>query len=447
MTRNSSTIFLALAALLSGWSQSPVVAQTTISSSVISQGPGLTSSIEDPVVNLQNTRRLREQIRTPGDALFPTSPLTPIRERFIAMEKRIYEATDIKFGTNLNTLMQGLGDNIPGTDSYGMASFLQFNATWDGFRKGCPNQGEITLGLEGRWNWGTPDPTTLGAVGLGSQTFTSNPFTTYPPTFLVRNLFWRQGSRKAGWMYRVGRVTPDQFLSTSQHVTPLLHNTPIAGTGAFAMGLPDSGLGMFGGFFLNDWANIAGVVSDANADRTNFGKLDEGELFTALELQVKILPLTEKAGYSKLTFWHNDGTRNGAAINGSSGAEGWGWFFKGEQELSCDGRMIGLLRYGKSYNSSALYDELAAAHFLVYDPFDSGRYKRRGFNADLAGFVYSWVQPSGADRDESNFEVFYRFALFPEMQATVSYQAIVNPALDPTNDYGSAISLRLRSTW
>jgi hypothetical protein len=33
------------------------------------------------------------------------------------------------------------------------------------------------------------------------------------------------------------------------------------------------------------------------------------------------------------------------------------------------------------------------------------------------------------------------------MQATVSYQAIVNPALDPTNDYGSAISLRLRSTW
>jgi hypothetical protein len=204
---------------------------------------------------------------------------------------------------------------------------------------------------------------------------------------------------------------------------------------------------MFGGFFLNDWANIAGVVTDANADRTNFGDLGEGDLFTAVELQVKILPLTKKAGYSKLTFWHNDGTDDGQAINGSTGAEGWGWFLKGEQELSCDGRMIGLLRYGKSYNSSAIFDELAAAHFVVYDPFNSGRYKRRGFNADLAGLVYSWVQPSGADRDESNFEAFYRFALFPEMQATVSYQAIVNPALDPTNDYGSAISFRLRSTW
>jgi hypothetical protein len=332
----------------------------------LEQGPGFTSSVEDPVYDLRRIRFLRQQARTPGDALFPTSPLTPIRERFIAAEKRIYERTDVKFGSNLNTLMQGLGDNIPGTDSYGMASFLQFAATWDGFRKGCPNQGEITLGLEGRWNWGTTDPTTLGAVGLGSLTFTSNPFTTYTPTFLVRNLFWRQGSRKAGWMYRIGRVTPDQFLSTSQHITPLTINLPIASTGAFTMGLPDSGLGMFGGFFLNDWANIAGVVSDANADRTNFGDLGEGDLFKAVELQVKILPLTDKAGYSKLTFWHNDGTDDGQAINGSTGAEGWGWFIKGEQELTCDGRMIGLMRYGKSYNSSALYDELAAAHFLVY---------------------------------------------------------------------------------
>lgn len=57
-----------------------------------SQVPGLTSSIEDPVVNLQDTRLLREQAKLPGDALFSTSPLTPIRKAFIAREKRIYEA-------------------------------------------------------------------------------------------------------------------------------------------------------------------------------------------------------------------------------------------------------------------------------------------------------------------------------------------------------------------
>jgi hypothetical protein len=277
--------------------------------------------------------------------------------------------------------------------------------------------------------------------------FTSNPFTTYTPTFLVRNLFWRQGSREAGWMYRLGRVTPDQFLQTSAHITPLTTYLPIAGTGAFAMGLPDSGLGMFGGFFINDRVNIAGVVTDANADRTNFGELDEGDLFTAVELQAKILPFTEKAGYSKFTIWHNDGTDDGSAINGSTGAEGWGVFFKLEQELTRDGRLIGIGRWGRCYNDSALYEQLAAGHLVFYDPFCRGSFQNIGLNADLAGVAYNWVQPSQFDRDESNLELFYRFPLLPQMDATVSYQGVFNPALDPTRDYGTAVSLRLRSTW
>jgi hypothetical protein len=373
--------------------------------------------------------------------------LTPLRERGFQAEKRIYEATDIKFGTNFNTLLQGLSDNIPGTDGFGMATFMSFVGTWDGFRKGCSNQGEITCGIYGRWNWGTTDPFTLGNVGLGSLTFTANPFNTYTPTFLVRNLFWRQGSREAGWMYRIGRVTPDAFLNTSRHINPVGTFMPIAGTGGFAMGLPDSGLGLFAGLFINDWANLAGVVSDANADRFDFGDIDEGDFFTAVELQVKILPLTKNAGYSKVTFWHNDGTKFGNAINGSTGKEGWGVFIKHEQELTCDGRAIAIARWGRSYKDSALYDQQAAASFVLYDPSRSGRFEGMGFNADLAGVAYNWALATGVDRDESNVELFYRFPLFPQMDATLSYQAIINPALDPSNDYGSAFSLRLRSTW
>jgi hypothetical protein len=412
------------------------------------QTPGLTADLQDPVVELRFIRQKREQQgRAEQYALFRTSPLTPLRERGIQTEKWIYDATDIKIGTNLNTLMQGLSDEIPGEDDYGMASFLSFVATWDGYRKGKPNQGEITLGLEGRWDWGTTDPVTLGNLGLGSLTFTANPFAAYTPTFIVRNLFWRQGSREAGWMYRIGRVTPDAFLQTSRHITPLTTFTPIAGTGAFAMGLPDSGLGMFAGLFLTDYMNVAGVVSDANADRFDFGDLGEGDLFTAVELQVKLLPLTKNAGYSKVTFWHNDGTKFGNAINGSTGKEGWGVFFKLEQELSADGRLIGIGRWGRSYNESALYEQLAGGHLILYDPFRRGSYEALGFNADVFGLAYNWVQPTGVERDESNVEAFYRFLLFPQMDATISYQAIFNPALDPSNEFGSAISLRLRSTW
>ena len=414
-----------------------------------SQGPGFTSDVQDPVEELQVARQRREQAKTPGISLFRTSPLTPLRERGIAAEKRIYELTNIKFATNFNHLLQGLSDEIPGEDDFGMSTFMTFVGTWDGWNKGRPDQGEITLGLEGRWNWGTTDPTTLGVTGLGALTFTSNPFTTYTPTFLVRNLFWRQGGQEAGWAYRIGRVTPDQFLMTSRHTSPLTTYLPISGTGAFAMGLPDSGLGMMFGLALNDYSNLTGVVSDANADRTNFGKLDEGDLFTALELQVKLLPLTEQAGYSKVTFWHNDGTRDQSPINASTGREGWGYFVKLEQELTSDGRMIAIGRWGRSFNEAAVYEKQAAAHLVCYDPFRSGRFEKAGFNADLAGVAYNWAQPSPllSDRDESNIETFYRFPLFPEVDATLSYQAIINPALDPDNDYGSAFSLRLRSTW
>lgn len=89
----------------------------------------------------------------------------------------------------------------------------------------------------------------------------------------------------------------------------------------------------------------------------------------------------------------------------------------------------------------------AAGSFVLYDPFRSGKFKNDLFSADVCGAAYNWVQPTGVDRDESNVEFFYRFPLFPEADATVSYQAVINPALDPDNDFGSAFSFRLRSTF
>ena len=429
-----------------GTSNTPSSTQNAQSRTQFDERAGLTTDLQDPVVELKRIRQRREIARERGDALFLTSPLTPLREAFIASEKRLYEKTDFKFGTSGNHLLQGITEELPGTEDYGMSSFVIFTGTWDGWNKGEACQGEITFSVEGRWNYGPPDPITLGAQGLGTALFTANPFTTYTPTFLVRNLFWRQGSREAGWRYRIGRITPDQFLASSRHITPLDTFLPI-GTGAFAIGLPDSGLGWIGGFYLSDNVNIVGVLHDSNADRTNFGDLGEGDLFKAVELQAKILPLTENAGYSKVTFWHTDGTDDGLPLNGSLGPEGWGVYFKLEQELTCDGRLIAVGRWGRSYKDSAVFDRLAGAHLVLYDPFNSGRYERMGFESDVVGLGYDFGRATLANRDESDIELFYRFPLFPEVDMTIAYQAIFNPGFNLNNDFGSAISLRFRSTW
>jgi len=50
-------------------------------------------------------------------------------------------------------------------------------------------------------------------------------------------------------------------------------------------------------------------------------------------------------------------------------------------------------------------------------------------------------------RDEYNFEAFYRFPLFPLVDATLSYQSVIHPALTTELDHASAFSLRLRTTF
>jgi porin len=178
--RFSAVLAFTFVALLGCWLSMPTRAQERGSASNNNQDPGLTTNIRDPEVLLRTIRQRRE---TPPYSLFPTSPLTPLRERALQAEKRIYEATDIKLGTTLTTLLQGLSDEMPGEDDFGMATAMSMVGTWDGYNKGEPNQGELTFELQGRWDWGTTAPNDLGNLGLGSLGFTSNQFAAYTPTF------------------------------------------------------------------------------------------------------------------------------------------------------------------------------------------------------------------------------------------------------------------------
>ena len=101
------------------------------------------------------------------------------------------------------------------------------------------------------------------------------------------------------------------------------------------------------------------------------------------------------------------------------------------------------MRYGKSYNGTAVYEKQFLAHFLLYDPANIGRLQN-----DLLGVGVSWAQANVAGaRAETNVEIFYRFPIFPQVDMTLSYQALINLALDPDNDYASAFGLRLRTTF
>jgi hypothetical protein len=399
---------------------------------------------DDPqdVVNQLQAIRLRA---TQPDALFTfPAPIRRCQEKANQAQQCLADQCFIKTGLALNTAMQGLSDALPGEDKYGMATDMDFIVDWQLFDRGGPKRGRVFFGLEGRWEYGPPGPTDLGPASLGSAITTANTYAAYNPTYIVRNLFWKQGSPEAGWAYRIGHVTPDQIFSTSSRLNPIATFLTVAGTGSFANALPDSGLGAVVGFALSDRLRVGSGIHDANANRLSWGAGD-GELYKALEFQAKVLPLTEKGVWSKITFWHTDGTSDGLPINGMTGREGWGIYVIHEQELTCDGRAVAVLRWGRGFNESALFEQQAGAHLVVDDPCVP---LLEHLSEDAWGAAFNWVKSSAAGaRDEYDLEAFYRFPLFPNTDMSLLYQSIFKPALAPSIDHASVFSIRFASSF
>lgn len=402
-------------------------------------GSAIGGNNEDPSVLLDEITERRAQ----RDSLLGVSPLKGLHDATDQAKESIYETTHLKLGLNINHLFQGITDALPGNDKWGTTTDLDFVGTWELINRGEPTQGSLFFGLEGRWDYGTTGPQDLGFVSLASQIGTANAFSKYTPAFILRNLYWEQGSQKAGWAYRIGKITTDAILATSRHITPVTTFLPNGGTGLFSSGYPDSGLGAVGVWYPSDRFRILGLVSDANGNRYDFGDIGAGDLYKAFELGVKIAPKTEKAGFSKFTFWHNDGTKDGKPINASTGNKGYGMTVKLEHEFTDDGNAVGILRWGKSWDDSSLYDQQVGVHFLLYDPPGPA-----GMQNDLVGIAGNWVKASAdGARDEYNVELFYRFPLFTGLDTTLSYQSVINPALTREIDHASVFSLRIRAVF
>ena len=374
------------------------------------------------------------------DSLFPVSPLGWLHDATDQAKQELYDASGLKLGVALTHVFQGITDAIDGEDKEGTATTFDLVGTWGLINRGQPTEGQAVFHVQSRWDYGTTGPEELGSTSLGSVIGTADTFSEYRRTFVLRNLYWRQGSPEAGWVYRVGKITPDALLSSSTHLDSQITFLTSGGVSPAAIAFPDSGLGAVGAWYFSDRAALAGLVSDANGDRFDSGDIGEGDFFKAAELLVKVAPRTAEAPYSKLTLWHTDGTEGGQASNASFGPDGWGFFAMHQQELSADGRAIGILRYGKSFDDSAVYDQQAGAHFLLYEPR-----LLTGLKNDVVGTAFNWVKvPGGGSRSEYNAEVFYRFPLFPEVDMTLSYQSVINPALTREVDHASVFSLRIR---
>jgi hypothetical protein len=394
------------------------------------------ASPEDPTNRVDINQTISER-----DSLFEPAGWSRFYEAFDVARGGLYESTGLKLGFFHSTLLQSADTSLPGQDSTGLATITGLYGTWDLVEHGNPDAGQLSFGIEGRWGYGDIlTPSELGTIGIGSATGTNDPYGETVPAVVLRELFWRGGSPERGWDYRIGKITPDRLLTGSDFIDPVSLGLPVGSQGSPSVGFPDSGLGFAVGIYPSDRFRLGFVVADANGDRTNFGDIGEGNFFKAAEIQARIFPLTDNAGFSTFTVWHTDGTDNPAnAMDSSTGADGWGYFIKFEQELSKTGKDIGMIRYGRSYDGAAAYKEQGSVRYVRIDPPDPF-----GLKDDRFGIAASFVSPlvNPFDRNEWSIDTFYKFDLLERIETTFAYQYIRNPTFNPFEDQVNVFSFR-----
>lgn len=375
------------------------------------------------------------------DKLFDVPVLGRFYKGLDGARASFYIDTGFKAGAFHSSVYQYASDSRPGQDDYGVATISGLYGVWN-IDTTDSTRGEFSFGVETRWGYDDKlTPTELGFIGIGSATGTVDPYGETSPKTVLREAFWHAGSEKDGWNYRLGKITPDRMLTSSDHIDPVTLHFPVGSAGAPSIAFPDSGFGAAVGFFVNDKFRLGLLASDAAGNRTDRGDIGQGNFFKAVEAQYQFWPRTEKAGFSTFTLWHTDGTDDPSdASDSSTGEDGWGYFIKLEQELTASGRDIGMIRFGKSFDDSAQYKEQGSIRYARIDPPDPF-----GLRDDQFGFAVSYVKPitDPFNRDEWGVDTFYRFNLFNRVQFSLAYQVIFDPSFNPDEDTVNVFSVRL----
>ena len=422
--------------ILTGFAASEVFAQDDDRGALFGQDDQ--SSLTTP----QDTLKRLDQQHGGKDKLFDVPALGRFYKNLDAAREKLHDETGFKAVAFHSTVYQYASDTLPGQDDSGIATISALMGTWDVVDKSDPTRGQFSFDIEARWGYGNNlTPVELGFAGIGSATGTVDPYGETSPKVVMREAFWHQGAPEDGWNYRIGKITPDRMLTSSNHIDPVQLFFPVGSGGAPSIAFPDSGFGAGVGFFPTKKFRFGILASDAAGNRADRGDIGQGNFFTAIEVQYQFWPLTENGGYSTFTLWHNDGTDDPSdASDSSTGEEGWGYFIKLEQELTDDGKDIAIIRFGKSFDGSAQYEEQGSIRYVRQDPPDPF-----GLRDDQFGIAMSYVKPivDPFNRDEWGLDTFYRFNLLNRVQFSLGYQVIFDPSFNPDEDTINIFSLRL----
>ena len=346
---------------------------------------------------------------------------------------RIKENNGLGFGSDYSFAYLKASDS-PGEDD-ALGGMYRLFGTWEAFSDGKGNSGTLIWKVEHRHAYGSNIPPgnlgfELGYVGLFLPPFSDQ-------GTRLTNLYWRQ-RMKAGDLVFVGG-----FVDVTDYMDVYMLTSPWTGyfnfafsTGSASIPVPNEGLGLALGGYLNDNLYMIAGFADSNSDPAKPGDgfdtfFNDHEFFEHFEIGWNSTRETAFLNNVHLTLWHAN-EREAAAM-----PDGWGANISFSRSVS--EHWIPFIRAGYAKDGGSLLEKTLSAGF-AYQTVPGG---------NQLGIAYNWGKPNdstwGPDLDDQHtLEVFYRIQLWKEVAITPDIQYIRNPALNPDDDSLWVFGLRGR---
>ncbi len=365
----------------------------------------------------------------PGDPLFRW----PTAQRWNDWKQRMQADNGIAWSIDyINARLRA--DSSPGEDT-GFGGALRLSGLWELTGDDAGDSGALVWKVEHRHAYGSHvSPQSLaGEVGYAGLLH----LTLSDQRGRLSNLYWRQRFNDGDLVLFGGWVDTSDYMDVYMLGSPWTSFFNYAfSTGSASIPVPDEGLGIAVGGYLNKHVYMVGGIADANSDPhrpqdafdTFFG---DAEYFRHLDIGWNQSRGTAFLNNLHFTFWQVD-ERTDADVS-----DGWGINFSWSHLFS--NFWTTFLRAGHAEDGGAVLEKTVSTGFSW----------SRVPGGNLLGVGLNWGRPMqstyGEDLpDQTTLEVFYRIQLFEDLAITPDIQYIRNPAQNPDDDSLLVLGVRMR---
>ncbi|MEM8954064.1 MAG: carbohydrate porin [Verrucomicrobiota bacterium] len=361
---------------------------------------------------------------------FGKGPMGPLLQGWKDLWNWTNEHLNFTLGTAFTTLAQGATNGTYSGDRYGGSGDIDLFGRWYYLNRD-ENEGRFTEGtlgfaIEYRNRWTELPPSEIGD-SLGSLWRTTRGFT--DAGLRLRELWIQQSLFDSALTVRLGRINTKHLFDVYRFNSANHFYLNQAFSDNPAMAFPNNGLGGALSWDIDDnWYLIVGAA-DASGSTPDNDNDEIDALFTGLTSGWRGDLGALGHGRYQATLWHiNEGDET---LSPSAS----GFSLVAQQELG--NGWVPFVRYARSNKPAVDTRQLATAGAVLENPFNREK--------DRLGLAVGWGQPHQRRfREQWVGEIFYRWAVFPELRITPSAQVILDPSKNFADDAIGVLSLRAR---